>query len=162
MFLYYSFEHVHKSVAGNTDALPSINTSYKRYFDVDRLVVAELLLHIICPCMMWWAVTRAAVKNETTPENSIRPQIPHLKCDARTCKSIGVSDFLSRFPTTLYAFVNPAISFSSIIALVKFGKECKLRRSSVCCARSSPFTFPPFVTRLDFIVLLRSAMNYRW
>jgi len=68
------------------------------------------------------------MKNETTPENSIRPKIPHLKCDARTSKSIEVSDFLSSFPITLYAFFDSAISLSSIIALVMFGKECKLRR----------------------------------
>lgn len=61
MYVFYSFEHVHTSFAGNTDTLPSINTSYKRYFDVNRLVVAELLLYIVCPCMMWWAVSRAAV-----------------------------------------------------------------------------------------------------
>lgn len=66
------------------------------------------------------------------------------------------------FPTTLYAFVDRAISFSSIIVLVMSGEECKLRRSSVCSARSSPVTFPAFVTRLDFIVLLKSAMNWRW
>jgi hypothetical protein len=97
------------------------------------------------------------VENEPTPEISIPPQIPHLKCDDQKKKSVDVPDFLSRFPTTLYAFVDPGILFSCIIALVMFGKECKLRRLSVCSARTS-ITFPVFVTRLDFIALLKSAM----
>ena len=173
MFLYYSFEHVHMSVAENTDVLSSINTSYKRTSMCTDwwLLNCCSTSYVLAWCDEPWLGQQWQHRREKRDYTrnlypTTNPTLKMRRSNLQKCRCFRLLFTFSGYfvclcwPWHLILFYN---SSGDVWQRVQITTIFSMQRSqysyyfpSLCYATGfyCPITFPAFVTRLDFIVLL--------